>query len=477
MRMGRTLLVTLLVTVVMVGAAPVWTAVTLAVEPAQPEHAPQFDEIAVEAYVYAYPLVLAELTRRAMTSFDAAGGADRRAPMNQFSHRRTFPDAKFTNVVRPNADTLYSSLWYDVSSEPLLISVPDSQGRYYLLPILDMWTDVFASPGTRTTGSAGQVFAIVGPSWHGDLPDGARMIRAPTPVGWLIGRTQTNGAADFENVHHFQDRITATPLSQWGKTAGGPKAVLDLPISHEPPVEQVTHMNAASFFGLFAELLKTNPPHGNDYPILARLERIGIVQGKAFDVGAAPQEVRSALERAVPAAQALIAGSIRRAGTWVNHWRMVTPPIGTYGTDYLRRAGVAYMGLGANVIEDSLYFTGFGDGNDQNLDSGKRYTLRFAKDRLPPVRAFWSLTVYNERQFFAENRLGRYALGDRDKLQFAPDGSLTLFIQRDSPGSDKESNWLPAPASGEFTLSLRLYWPTTEALDGGWLPPAVERQP
>jgi hypothetical protein len=173
-------------------------------------------EIAIDTYLYAYPLVLMELTRRTMTNVDAPTPTGK-APMNQFSHVRAFPDPTFTDVVRPNADTLYSMLWYDVAKEPLIVSVPDSAGRYYLLPMLDLWSDVFASPGARTTGTGAQTFAIVGPLWQGDPPAGTRMLRSPTSIGWIIGRTQTNGAADYTAVHDFQNHVSAIPLSQLGK--------------------------------------------------------------------------------------------------------------------------------------------------------------------------------------------------------------------------------------------------------------------
>lgn len=152
----------------------------------------------------------------------------------------------------------------------------------------------------------------------------------------------------------------------------------------------------------------------------------------------------------------------------------MTPTIGTYGTDYYRRALIAYGGLGANVVEDAIYPGAFADGEGQPFDSRKQYVLHFAKGELPPVRAFWSLTLYNDQQAFADNPLDRYAIGDRDPLSFGKDGSLTLYIQRESPGKDKESNWLPAPKSGGFSMNLRLYWPEPSALDGTWKPPAVQ---
>jgi len=430
--------------------------------PHQPLSEREMDEIAVDGCLYGYPLILMELTRRAMT-----------VPMNQFSHLRAFPDARFTDVVRPNADTLYSLLWFDVSAEPLVIHVPDSGGRYYLLPMLDMWTEVFASPGKRTTGTGEQVFAICASDWRGPVSDEIEVIRAPTTMGWIIGRTQTNGKADYERVHAFQDGITATPLSAWGHYYEPPTRPV-VPESDVPPIDQITTMDGVTFFEQLAQLLRTTAPHFNDYPVLHRLARLGVVPGHAFDLAGDP-ELRAAADDAPEVAQARIRDAGRRGGTVVNGWMMYLSPIGTYGTDYLRRAMTAAMGLGANVVEDAIYPGAFADIDGRPFESSQRYAIHFEPRQLPPVRAFWSLTLYNDRQFFADNPLDRYSLGDRDPLAFNRDGSLDLFIQRQSPGDQWNSNWLPAPASGGFSLNLRLYWPKPEALDRRWSPPPVRR--
>ena len=201
-------------------------------QPATPGPAPlpaeQIGEVAINAWIYAYPLILMELTRRISTNV-ADTSRFGRAPINRFAHMPAFPDPSFSDVVRPNADTLYSALWFDVTREPLLVGVPDSGGRYWLMPLLDLWTGVFASPGKRTTGTGAQLVAIAGPGWQGEVPAGARLIRSPTATGWAVGRTQTNGKADYDAVHRFQAGITATPLSQWGK-ASAPAAATVNPV-------------------------------------------------------------------------------------------------------------------------------------------------------------------------------------------------------------------------------------------------------
>ncbi|MES2149303.1 MAG: DUF1254 domain-containing protein [Pseudomonadota bacterium] len=436
-------------------------------------------ELAIDAYTYAYPLVLMEISRQVATHAPAdLQKSSMYAPMNHFAHLHTFPDASFDAVVRPNADTLYSSLWFDVSREPLIVKVADSGGRYFLLPMLDMWTDVFSSPGTRTSGNAAQTFAIAGPNWQGTLPAGVALYRSPTAIGWMIGRVQTNGVADYQAVARFQAGLSATPLSAWGKPAlaalgADQTAGQDM----HAPVDQVEKMPAAAFFALFARLLKDNPPHADDYPMIDRLARVGLVPGRPFDVASLPATTRQAFETAPVLAQKTILLGLRRAGALVHGWRMPLNPIGTYGTDYLRRALIAYAGLGANTIEDAIYPTALADADGKPLDSAARYVLHFEKDQLPPVRAFWSLTMYNERQFFTANPINRFAIGDRDALTYNADGSLDLYVQRDAPSGDKRANWLPAPAKGGFTMNMRLYWPTTAALHGDWAPPAIQRLP
>jgi hypothetical protein len=449
----------------------------LVASPALGDVAPVSDdeaaEIAIDAYIYAYPLVLMDVSRQVMNGAGTKSGLT--APLNQFHHMRTFPDATFTAVVRPNADTLYSSLWFDVTKEPLVIDVPDSGGRYYLLPMMDFWTDIFASPGKRTTGTGPQRILLVGPHWEGTVPDGVEFVRAPTGSGWLIGRTQTDGKADYPNVHKFQAGLNAAPLHTAGGDHSPAQLKADPSISREAPGEQVAKMSAATFFAHFAEATRDNPPHANDYPILSRMKRIGLEPGRSFDFARATQQTQAALEKAVPVAQDKIKGYLTNSSRQVDGWGMVMSPIGTYGTDYLKRALIANMGLGANTIEDAFYPTANAQADGKPFESSQKYRLHFTADEIPPARAFWSLTMYNDRQFFAANPINRYAIGDRDKLKFDGDGSLTLYIQRESPGKDLESNWLPAPQSGNFTMNLRLYWPKPAALDGTWKPPAIQR--
>lgn len=430
-------------------------------------------EIGVQAYIYAYPMVMMELTRQVSTNVPAPAG--NLAPMNQFAHLRAFPDHTFREVVRPNADTLYSIVWFDVAKEPLVLSVPDTGGRYYVLQMLDMWTDVFAAPGNRTSGTKAGDFAIVGPGWNGKLPEGVELLRCPTSIGWIIGRTQTNGKADYENVHRIQAAYKLTPLSRWGKSYAPPaESPVDPTVDMKtPPPVQLAKMNAQTYFEMFAELMKNNPPHELDWPMVVQLRQIGIVPGKGFDFSKPDPQTQKALERAVGDAQKMIDDRAERSGEHVNGWQIAREGIGNYGTSYLQRANIALIGLGANVPDDAVYPMSFVDSERKPYHGRNRYVLHFDNGQLP-VNAFWSLTMYNEDAYFADNPIQRYAIGDRDKLKFNNDGSLDLYIQHKSPGKDKEPNWLPAPKD-TFNLVMRLYWPKTEILTGAWNPPAVER--
>ncbi|NER93725.1 MAG: DUF1254 domain-containing protein [Symploca sp. SIO1B1] len=430
--------------------------------------------IGIQAYIYAYPMILMEITRRLLTNVEAS--TDELVPMNQFGHRRHFPDQTSKAVVRPNADTLYSVAWFDVSQEPLVLSVSDTNGRYYMLQIIDMWTDTFAVPGSRTLITKAVNYAIISPKWQGKLPDGFEPIYSPTTVGCINGRTQTNNVADYENVHQIQDGYKVTPLSQWGKSYTPPTKVAVNPAwdMKTPARVQIANMSAGSYFELFATLLKDNPPHQIDWNIVKQLEQIGIVPGQDFEFSKLDSTARQMLEKALVDSPKIIANQGERFGENINGWQIAREGMGSYGISYLRRAYVALIGLGATVPEDIIYPISVIDGDGNPYHGSHRYVLHFDRDRLPPVNAFWSLTMYDSSGYFIENPLNRYCIGDRDPLKFNSDGSLDIYIQHDSTGKTQESNWLPAPAD-EFNLTIRLYWPKTEILSGEWNPPPVKR--
>jgi hypothetical protein len=416
-----------------------------------------------------------DISRKVMVNFKPGERAGM-GPMNSFSHHLAFPDADFREVVRPNFDTLYSMAWLDLSDGPVIVSAPDTKGRYFLLEMVDMWSDVFAVPGKRTSGTKPGHWAVVPPFWSGTLPDGVSRIDSPTVYVWIIGRTQTNGPADYEEVHAVQEGFTITPLARWGKRRVAVKASIDPSVDMKtPPMVQVDTLPASRFFSYGAELMKMHLPHVTDWSQVARLARIGIEPGKSFDLEAAPAPVREALERAVTDSLGQMRRNVSTIGKIVNGWLIMTDNIGVYGNSYQKRAIVAMIGLGANQPEDAIYPLNLYDSDGKALDGSERYVLHFAREQLPPVDAFWSLTMYDDHGFPVANKLDRFAIGDRDKLVFGKDGSLDIYIQSKSPGGKMENNWLPSPAKGTLGVTMRLYAPRRPILDGSWTPPAIRR--
>lgn len=425
-------------------------------------------KIAKQAYLFAYPLVLMDLTRRNATM---DGSADF---VNHFSHVPSFPDEHFRQVIRPNADTLYSTAWLDLTKEPLLLHVPDTQGRYYVMQLMDAWTETIASPGKRTTGTAEGWFAMVGPGWSGELPSGAKRIDLLTNVVWLLGRTQTNGKPDYDHVHTIQSGYQLALLNRYPQSQPA-LSLRDLAALRDRagmrPPAQVAQMSAIDFFRRFAELLRNTPPHRADAPMLRQLSKIGIQTGQFFHPeGLAPERVKAVEEGAKAAMDFLNRWEGRRA-VGKTGW---TFPVkaGRYGTDYAARALAARYLLGGLSSEDAVYVSSWQDAEGRPLNGSRHYTMHFVKGQIPHVRAFWSLTLYNAEGYFTANPIQRFAIGDRDPLKFDPDGSLDLYIQPESPGPAQESNWLPAP-EGDFNLALRMYWPDESIINGRWIPPAV----
>ena len=454
---------------------------------AQPvQSAPSADEahaIGVDAYLYFYPLVTMDVTRKQFTNVEP-GKEFGKGPMNTFANVSEYPPADFKGVVRSNFDTLYSIAWLDLTAEPAVVSVPDTAGRYYLLPMLDMWSDVFASPGWRTTGTKAAEYLVVPQRWKPEvrrekliadykLPAETQIINAPTSYVWIIGRTKTDGPADYGAVQKIQAGFKVSPVSQWGKTPEAPKVTVDPSVDMQtPPKLQVDNMPADKYFTSAAELLKANPPHVTDEPIIAQMKRIGITPGQSLDFAKLEPAVKKALESAPQDAQQLMKWKVATLARVVNYWSMNTDTMGVYGNYYLKRAMVTQIGLGANLPEDAVYPLNLADENGQPLNGASNYTIHFDKGATPPVKAYWSITLYDSDGFQVGNVLNRFAVSSWMPFKTNADGSLDLYFQNQSPGKDKESNWLPAP-KGPFNLCMRLYAPKSDALTGKWNPPAV----
>jgi hypothetical protein len=425
--------------------------------------------LSYEAALYFYPLVTMDVTRSQVIN-TPAGSKPGFGPPNQFHHIRAFPTADFRAVVRPNFDTLYTSAWLDLSAGPVILHAPDTDDRYYLLPLIDMWTDVFASPGKRTTGTDAHDWVITGPGYAGDVPAGLPVIAAPTPYLWIIGRTQTNGPADYEAVHQVQDGYRLTPL---GPPLPDHVADPNYDTSTEP-LKIVNNMAALDFFSYAAELLTVNPPHPTDFSQLARIAGLGIVAGQPFDAGRFTADQRAQIDAGFADALTDMLAALNTLGTNVNGWTTFTETMGVYGNYYFKRAVVTLVGLGANPAEDAIYPLLTADADGEPPTGEHDYVIHFDADKLPPAHAFWSVTMYDAEGFQVANEINRFAIGDRDPLTYNADGSLDLYLQHATPGPDRESNWLPSP-SGRLGVTMRLYAPKREVLDGRWHPPAVQK--
>ena len=404
--------------------------------------------IATEAYIYGYPLVTMDMTRKQMTN--VAIPDEGHAPMGQLVKMRDYPTA-------------------------------DLGDRYYLLPILEGWTNVFQVPGKRTTGGKPQKYAITGPGWSGQIPSGVTEYKSPTGLAWLIGRIYCTGTPDdYKAVHTLQDNFELVPLRSYGKAyrpvAGEVKSNVDMKTAVR---DQVDGLGVDEYFSYLARLMKTNPPAAEDTPMVAKMAKIGLVPGQDFDGSKLRAFDNEAIIEAVPkTAQLKIMEHFKHAGRPVNGW-MVTTHAGTYGTDYMQRAFVTAIGLGANRPQDAIYPTGERDADGKEFDgASNKYVMHFDKGQMPPVDGFWSLTMYDKSYFFVPNPLNRFTLSQRNKFVTNPDGSVDLHLQADSPDKAKEANWLPAPKA-KFVAMLRLYWPKEtppSIIDGTWKPPAIRDQ-
>ena len=422
----------------------------------------------MRAYVFGFPLIMMDLTREAAT---AATPGEITAPPNQFSVMTTYPDASFRAVARTGVDTLFAVAWADLE-EPLVLSVPDTGGRYYVIALFDMWSNVFASIGKRTTGTDAAHFLIAGPGWKGTPPaDVTKTFRSPTRFVWVNGQMEADGPQECAAVTSLQKQYKLTPLSAWGEPWSPPAEVAVPPrFESTPPVERVQKMDAGEFYGRLARLMKDNPPAPADRKMRKTLKTLGIEVGKVFDITAVGKSTAKGLERSMGTFR-ILQKAIKKLKT-ERGWIVIPENFANYGTDYKTRAGIALIGLGGIWREDVVYPTAFVDGDNNALDGANRYVLHFDKGQTPPAQATWSVSMYDPQGYYVPNAIDRYDVAPWMPLDYNADGSLDISIQAAPPGEEKESNWLPAPASGPFSLTVRIYWPTDVVLDGTYkLPP------
>lgn len=414
--------------------------------------------LGVLAVIYGYP-VAAMYRMRYSFCFDP--NVPIRTPLNAFRHRRRLLDSSFRAVVSANNDTLYSSAWLDLSAGPVLLEMPEFGDRYHSFHLMDMYTNSFAVLHRRRPESPA-VVALVGPGWDGDLPQGVARRDCPTNACWLIARILVDGPADVPAVNALQEACRLVPLYPDRPLATGPAPAWDPAL----PLRFFSCLNAA---------LLENPPPAREAALLSVLRRIGVGPDAALDPESSDPAVARGLARALDTGHRIITEADSRPGRTINGWYLPPADLGEFGVDYLFRAEVAMKWTAPVPTSEAVYMLTECDSTGAPLDGAASYRLRFEADGLPPAESFWSLTLYRlPGRHFHANPLRRYALGDRTPgIRREADGSLEILIQRESPGPERESNWLPAPA-GPFNLILRGYLPRPEFLRGEWTPPAVE---
>jgi hypothetical protein len=432
----------------------------------------------VDAYLYGYPLLLMNYTKQLGTNTITPHPTLPRAPINQLGHYRKFPDHTTTAVVKPNVDTYYSIAWFDLNEGPQLLHMPATE-RYYLLCFYDAFTNVFANPGTRTSGTDELDLLILGPS-HTDVDTtGYIVLRSPTAMAWLIGRIETYDDEDGSTVvRQIQDAISLIPHASVGDSSYiAPQGTLsDGEIL--PPVEQMESLSTEQFINQLAQLLKQQKPANYDRNLIDRMASIGIEPGETFEL---PTD-NFILTQKLKAIPSVVHKHMRKRkanpdpALMKNNWTMITSKLGDYEDDYLIRSYVSFVGLGANLAEDAIYPFTTTDADGETLDGSQSYTIHMDASELPPVQGFWSLTAYNPDDFLIDHGYDRYAINSNDKLHYNADGSLDLIIQSAPPSDQSDTNWLPVRDDQEFSLTMRLYWPEQAILDGEWIPPSVTRK-
>ena len=417
-------------------------------------------ELLEQAYLYAFPLVLMDATRKVSTNTETPNGT--RAPINQFIHAEKLADAASRAVVTPNVDTIYTQAFLDVGSEPMLYGVPQTD-RFFNVQVLDAWTNtaaVLEAPG---------LYAITRSDWQGELPEGVQRIDVPTTRVWTIARIVLSGQEDLPNVRAIQDKMQLMPLSayqmdRWTAPAGTYDPAYDF-----VPVQHVLALSPQEFFDTANQLMETNPPAAADAPVLRELAALHVGPGEKFDDKAlglfSGLRWKLMLLQLKGKLKAEAANYAQQMGQWIYYG----DPIGDFGTAYTYRAMVALMGLGANTTDVAIYPKTDVDSTGAVLTGKKTYTLHIEAEPPTKEKGFWSVTAYGEDDFLIDNAIDRYCVNDRSGLHRNPDGSIDIILSKEAP--EDTTNWLPV-GEGDFHLFLRIYKPDTAALEG-WQPPVV----
>jgi hypothetical protein len=435
----------------------------------------------IDAYIYGYSLITSDVTQRAFVNTTAPNPQTFQAPINQLVSIPRYPPADYKGVTAPNADTLYTVGFLDVSKEPILLSYPDMKGRYFLFPIYSQWTNVLAAPGKRTLGTDAQTIAITGPNWHRTLPSGVTQeVKSPTNSVFIIGRVYADGTPeDYTEVNALQKEFKLIPLSSYGKPYTPPTGTIDptAPSVKDKVRDIIAAMNIQTYFNAMASSMAVNPPViPQDAPTVAEMAKIGVVPSQQFDLNKLPAANRAALADVAKIASEEMEEQQKTGNKVVNGW-LLTSDTGDYGTKYLWRATVSNIGWGANLDKDAIYPSTKVDSDGATLTGANTYVVHFDKGLTPPVDGFWSITMYDSDYYFYPNPLNKLTVSMRDKPVPNADGSLDLYFSHDKPDNVPQANWLPAPPD-QFILMMRMYWPKEtppSILDGTWAPPLVKK--
>ena len=419
--------------------------------------------IALQAYVCSVPLRVLERERKIRMENRPPSPDEPVAPINQLAHLRSLASAKGRMAYSPNNDTLYSTAMLELKDQPMVLRLPEILDRFFVLTLSDAYMDNLPNvAGTRINGGKGGDILLAGPNWKGEVPAGMTLSRYPSNSGVFIVRTRVGGTDDLATLSAIQDRMSLTALSHWDGGKGAGRKLAPVPRMMERP----NYAGDFAYFRTVADLMTENPPKAEHAATLKQFEQIGLIVGQAFDPSRLDEPTRRGVLRAEKQGMNVLRWKTHARGIELpNGWGTILNA-GHFGFDYLNRAELALSGGWINDIEDAIYFLTYYDGTGKLLQGGKRYTIHF--DRVPPSNnlGFWSLTIYaGERYQFVDNPINRYSLGARSTgLKYNADGSVDIYIQPQSPGADKESNWLPSPKEGTVRMNIRNYFPTAEFL-------------
>lgn len=440
----------------------------------------QMEQLSREAYAFGFPLVLMDTSSKYTAAFSRSSDKQSKVSMYQFYHTRKVRETRYHDLASLDNDMIYSTAWLNLAQDPVVLTVPSSGKRFYVGGLTQGWSEIFGVVGTRATGNRRQRFLLSGPQWKGKTPEGMKSLRSSTNLVWVPIRIDATGGGDIASARAFQNGLRLTPLSLWGKNRSTLRMVdidqgLDL---KKTPRDQVLEMTAEEFYTKLCALMVDNPPAPLDSAFVDKLRTLGIIPSRNFKFKDLPQETQMALNESTKGAKNYILShqsSFSPVGRLVNGWTMPLTDTAGFGTDYYRRAYEAYQGLGHLPPQDGFFPVAYEDNMGQQLMGENTYQITFDKDQLPPVNGFWSMTMYQLPDVnLVDTALRRYSLGQYNRLKYNPNGSLTIYVQPTNPGKDRESNWLPS-AKGNYQLTLRMYWPKKEVVEGRWTPPLVER--